>query len=65
MAIPIALAYISPITAFAVYGVVVGAIILSTMMGRWETVMVWVRDPDETTDEQPAPEPTATGRRED
>jgi uncharacterized membrane protein len=36
----------APVAAFVIYSVFVGTIILATMLGRWEAVMVWVTDQD-------------------
>jgi uncharacterized membrane protein len=36
----------APLAAFVVYTVFVGTIILATLFGRWEAVMVWATDQD-------------------
>lgn len=36
----------APLAAFVVYAVFVGTIIVATMLGRWEAVMVWATDED-------------------
>ncbi len=41
LAVPLGLAFISPVTAMVVYGAVVSAFIGFTVAGRWETVSVW------------------------
>jgi uncharacterized membrane protein len=41
LAVPLGLAFISPVAAMVVYGAVVSAFIGFTAAGRWETVTVW------------------------
>jgi uncharacterized membrane protein len=45
-AVAAALAFVSPQAAYAAIGVLVGTIITFTMLGRWETVMVWAKPDD-------------------
>jgi uncharacterized membrane protein len=50
MALLLVLALFAPVAAFAVYGIVTGTFILATMIGRWETVMMWVKEEDEASE---------------
>ena len=39
--IPIALAFVSPLASFILYGLIVLGFFLATVSGRWEAAMVW------------------------
>lgn len=50
---PLLIAFVFPVVSFSLYGVVVAAFIITTMLGRWELVTIWPpqRHPsDETTE---------------
>jgi uncharacterized membrane protein len=46
MLVIVVVALFTPIASYAAIAFVTGTIVLSTMLGRWEAVMVWARDRD-------------------
>lgn len=50
MALLVTMSFVGPYAAFISYAAFIGLIIISTMLGRWEAVMVWHRREDAGTD---------------